>query len=492
MSKQSRRIQWIWYGAIFILMFLWFSQVHTLAVYSADDWGHISYARSAVPELSKWNPAKLLPELLMSFMSTTAAFTIFPVTGNYIMSITVMSALTVSAFITGYIYCFGTFLKRITGVSGIKNLFVQGLFFILHFLIFRWGDDGNSYLFQCADLTCYYNYLIPGLLNASLVLWMFGNETFKSFVKEGDNIKRGLLLVVIYFAVFSNLVDSMILVGYIALDFFVDLFQTVKQREKMSNFIGGRWFHLGVIFLWGISALFELFGGRAALAEEQGGSLLVSLQEALTYFMDLLGRIHKIFLLLFVILLAGGIAILIKEGKKSAEKRKQMGFLLALTGGMFLFTVAISAKVNASYISRSEYVFGLFFYVLLIEMMCFGMILKKFEQITLVVPLLLCITASFINTNGNTFGISGQPEVSDKIFIDISQDLVDQVVEADRMGKDSVHVQVTDSGGINNWPQAVYMGEYVSNALYKHGVIKHKIEVKIIPSKEYNEKYRIY
>lgn len=491
MSNQDKVVKWLWYGGVFFFMFVWFSQVHPLAVYSADDWGHISYARSAVPELSKWNPAKLLPELLMSLTSTVAAFTIYPIINDYILSITVMSAFTVSAFITVYLYCLGIFLRRTLNLPVIKNMFAQALFFIMHFLIFRAGDSGNSYLFQCADLTCYYNYLIPGLLNASLVLCIFGNERFKSFLREGDDIKRGLLLLVVYFAVFSNLVDSMIFVGYIALELFVGFLESIKRKD-IKTFGRNSFFYIGVMGLWIISAVFELSGGRAALAAEERATLMESLGRSMEFFMGVIQKMHKVFLLLLVVLILGGMLIVLAERKKFRIIGRQMGLLLAMTGGMLLFTVVIGAAVNPSYISRSEYVFGLFFYVLLLETLCFGIILKKFDHGVLFVPLFLCITASFINTNGNTFGISGQPEVSDKIFMEISKDLVEQVAEADKEGKTSVDVQVTDSGKENNWPQAVYMGEYLSAALYKHGVIKHKIEVTIVPSMEYNEKYQVY
>ena len=157
-------------------MFIWFSKVHPLVPFDGDDWGHLSFARRAVPELTQWNPAKLFPEIFMSMTCTIAAFTIAPITGDYIGAITIMSAFVTSGFITVYIHCFSECLKRIFKVSSNHSVLIEALFLILHFLILRQGDSDNTYLLYCIDLNCYYNYLLPALLNASLVLFMIKND----------------------------------------------------------------------------------------------------------------------------------------------------------------------------------------------------------------------------------------------------------------------------------------------------------------------------
>ena len=69
---------------------------------------------------------------------------------------------------------------------------------------------------------------------------------------------------------------------------------------------------------------------------------------------------------------------------------------------------------------------------------------------------------------------------------------VQKVISADEAGELKVELEVSNSGGANNWPQAIYMGERISAALYKHGVTNRKVEITLIPSTEYNERYNLY
>ena len=186
--KEIKKInlKYLWYIGIFLFMLVWLIKVHPLVISDGDDWGHMSFARRALPELRLWNPAKLFPELFMSFCCTFAAYTIVPITGDYVLSMTIISAIVMSGFIALYVYSFGSCLKRLFSISTGICVFVEGLFLVLHFLIFRMGDVNNTYLFYCVDLNCYYNYLMPALLNASLVMILFKNEKITHFFRQGD------------------------------------------------------------------------------------------------------------------------------------------------------------------------------------------------------------------------------------------------------------------------------------------------------------------
>ena len=54
-----------WYLAVFGILYLWFARVKPLVPYDGDDWLYLSYARKAVPLWGDWNPARVLPEVLM-------------------------------------------------------------------------------------------------------------------------------------------------------------------------------------------------------------------------------------------------------------------------------------------------------------------------------------------------------------------------------------------------------------------------------------------
>lgn len=137
----------VWYLGVFGFLFVWFTQIHPLVVYDADDWTYLAYVRSATPIWGDWNPAKVFPETVMPFFSTVAVYTLMPLLGDYILAQTVMHALVVSAFITVYVFCFTELVKRVLPVKTAGAVSASALFLLLHFLIFRSRQQDNSYLF---------------------------------------------------------------------------------------------------------------------------------------------------------------------------------------------------------------------------------------------------------------------------------------------------------------------------------------------------------
>ena len=124
-------------------------------------------------------------------------------------------------------------------------------------------------------------------------------------------------------------------------------------------------------------------------------------------------------------------------------------------------------------------------------MTAFSYIMKKYEKIVILIPLSLCILCSFVNTNCNTFRESNYSKVSGKTCMQISNEQVKQIVEADEQGINSISLEVCLSDTIGNWPQTTYMGELMSRALYKHGVISRPMEITIVPSEALNMRYKI-
>ena len=50
-------------------------------------------------------------------------------------------------------------------------------------------------------------------------------------------------------------------------------------------------------------------------------------------------------------------------------------------------------------------------------------------------------------------------------------------------------LKVPKGDDIDNWPHPNYVGDNISRALFAHGLITRKIEVKIVPDPSMNQKY---
>ena len=147
--KTEKRLEALWYLAIFAFFYIWFSKIHPLIVYDLDDWTYLAYVRKATPIWGDWNPAKVFPEVVMPFVSTIILHTIVPLVGDYITGFTVGHALVVSGFITAYAWCMGSLIKRTFSHSRFTGALVSTFFLLLHFLVFRTEDFNNAYLFHC-------------------------------------------------------------------------------------------------------------------------------------------------------------------------------------------------------------------------------------------------------------------------------------------------------------------------------------------------------
>lgn len=105
--------------AIFISMFIFFTGAHPLIIYDGDDWANLSHMRHFIPMWHGFNPIKILPETLMPLVGYLSGYVVTPIVKNYVVSVTIVSALLVSSFITMYIYLFSRFI----GTLGNQRVF---------------------------------------------------------------------------------------------------------------------------------------------------------------------------------------------------------------------------------------------------------------------------------------------------------------------------------------------------------------------------------
>ena len=131
-EKRNRLWQGLFFLLIFAFLFIWFSKIHALVVFDADDWSYLAYVRKTTPVWGEWNPAKVFPEVIFPFISTIAAWVLAPITRDYITAQTLMHAFVVSLSITMYLWCFFCLLRRCFPVSRLSASLVTALFLLFH------------------------------------------------------------------------------------------------------------------------------------------------------------------------------------------------------------------------------------------------------------------------------------------------------------------------------------------------------------------------
>lgn len=494
-EKMQKRITLVWLAGVFVFMYIWFSQIHPLVVYDADDWTYLTYSRLALPMAGEWNPAKVFPEVAMPLVSAVAYYGVMPLLGDYLHAFTVVHALVVSGFVTLYMWCFSGLLRRSFQIKGLTNAVLSALFLIFHFLVFRGKEEANLYMFHCVDLNCYYNYLIPALIGASCVMYMMGNEKWDAFLKTGSMEMKGAACFVLYFAVFSNLTASGILAAYAGCVLLVKLLQ-VRKHFRLKDYVQENGAYLLILAVWFVSAAFELTGGRAVEAVENV-SFFQQLKHSVYFLKEVIYAGSRV----FWGVVAGIVALTVfwfawSRGRGEAEKQfLPVAVACLIAGGaMLVYTLLLCTVVNPLYMLRSEYLFGIFFYGLLMVLLAAAYLVNRRPRLLLVLPILVAVLLSCVNTPGRTFHESNKFNVDADICEAISQDILDQVIAADQAGQKEmilyVPYHVADPETQDNWPHTLVLMHRLAGVLYEHGITNDYIYiVDVQASEEMNQRY---
>lgn len=494
-NNRQKLYETLWFAAVFAFFYLWFSRIHPLVVYDADDWTYLAYVRKATPIWGDWNPAKVFPEVIFPFFSTMAMHLLMPITGDYLGTFTIAHAFVVSGFLTVYAWCLSSLMKRMFSLSRLSSNLICALFLLLHFLALRSQEEENTYLFFCEDLNCYYNYLLPALLNAILVMHMMHNEGFDAFLRSGDYGKKGIFVAVLYLAVFSNLVTSGILAAYAGSRLLLALLRKWKGF-RLKEYVKENGVFLLILVFWFISAVFELSGGRASSSSSK--SLVHRMMNAVHLLLEVLYSCNRAFWICVAVICVICVFLFLRaRGKGTEEGIFIRNFLTCIIAGaaLLLYMMILCGMIWYGYIRRSEYLFGLFFYGLLVVMMALGYSVKKQPRLLTVLPLVLLILTFEVNTNGRTFRESNMSGYDPDTCAAISQDILDQFLEADTAGLTEmtlyVPMHVADPVKDDNWPHSLVLIPRISRALYEHGMISRIIDLNVVADPAFNARHHL-
>ena len=440
---------------IFLSMLLFFLRIHPLIIYDADDWLYASYFRLPIPIWHDWNPSRVFPEIFMPLCSTLAVYLFMPLTHDYIWSLALMYGIVVSFFITLYVYAFALFLREKIKASVSNSIIISAIFFLFHFLIFKTSESGNHHMFYANDVTCYFYYIIPTILNVVLVIILELYPDLMDIFSRKNGILKGVILFSVYMAIFSNLFCSVIIAVWAGVEIINSSLNLIICKDfKFKTILRNNIYKLMIVFGWLISIIYELSGGRAeSLA---GISFAESVKHTIRNFTQVLIGVNKYVAVLLVCVI-------------------------------ILYFMLIR---NAYYITRTEILLALCFWVFAaIGIMMTALINNK--AIRILSPCILLLLCASINSHGITFADANCGEVDWKTCYDISSDFVEQIEVADDDNKMNIVLKVPQYDDAQNWPLAIYGEDRICYTLYKHGIVSHDLNVVFEPDNSINQKWGI-
>lgn len=483
MKRLSKNIHILMGIVLFFCFFVFYSRIVPIVPFDTDDWYYMGYYRIPLPIWGDWNPSRVLPEILMPNLSVLAAHVIYPVTGNYIASMTMIYAIFMAVLLAILCYQLYRFAESL-GTSKLSAVLLTVFWAFLHFTLLAGAASGNTWLWGSITATCYFYYAIPAIWNEALVIYLIRKRDAKKSV-----LVKILLCVFCYFGVFSNLFPAVILPAYTGMDLLVSFVRwiggTKNGRGSFLKFLKEELFNLYVIILFLISVVFELSGGRASgFSGFQFAEVMETLKKSLS-------TVNPWALISIILLAFYSTIRLVKNPKSDVIKGEQRIMLIKLLCAfeiVLLFNVLVCARTGAWYIGRQDVLVDIVFFVLLsvfaLASCAFtGSDNKKSSYLVLGATLMLNVLV-LVRFNPSFYAPTNSGGLSAEQCVQIDEDIVHQITEAASENQSRMDLKVPDFGSSDNWPLATYAGGPYSRfayTLWRHGLIQKSISINVVP-----------
>lgn len=477
--------------ALFILisvlcLYIFYTRIHPLYIHDLDDWLYVYHTRAGYPDITDWNPTKVLPEVLMPLLSYIGALLVYPITGEYIQSLCNVYAVTLTLLITAYLVFTARLLKKQFHLDDLTLTTLMVIFLLGHFLPFLTKESGNSHLFYSINVTCVFNYLIPALWNFILCLWFLQPEKLDG---KGSAPKLGILIFLVYLAIFSSLWHSVILMSLFGMRLLFALIRGIIRNKQEGRKAVSWPFLLGyakenlskllALLAWFTAMILELTGQRAATSS--GGAFLLG--TAVATCLESIRNLNPVFLAAVIGINLAGLLVALSRWKTRGETEILLG-QLELLGCMLLcgiFVVLVAARVWPGYLLRSDVMITWMLWLMLITITTLSYLVKLQPKLMWVMPLLammlFCKTVLHENSYANPYVYQQPPAVVKAV----DEDIIAQIQAADDAGETTVEVHIPEEGA-DGWPIDMDLTPMrIANALYRHGLTKRYIDVTLVP-----------
>ena len=513
--KRKKRLYLLFVLCVGIGLFIFFAIEHPLYIYDTDDWTYISFSRHAWPSIRQFNPAKVLPETLMPITAQIGVSMIMPFTGDYILSMAYAFSICLVIFTVAYILQMGKAVSFITGIGNRLSILIMGIFLLYHFLPYNHGDGVTKYLLQGGSVNCTYNYLIPGLLNATLVLYLMRSGSLGLSNGEAEvggcwdkHLRTGLFILICYLALNSNMFHSIILSSFAGAHIILSFVPFLKRngdkkggKNKLYNYINQNKLWLAIDVAWIIVLIFESRGSRAA--KETGSLLELPIGETFKQFTASVSSMNIFFLITIIGFIAAGVILAVykcktavshSETKINCSANTYLEMMLLMLASFlitFVYLILLCAKVSPLYMSNNIVEISWIFWFMTSGFLSLGYVLSNASKTVLILPVFLYVLACEVIVDGGIYAENNTAYLTADTVKALDDNLIRQVKEAEDAGLTDVVVKIPLHPS-QEWPMNTsYGGGRIATTLYKHGITRSLMNITLEPSQEINVEFGI-
>jgi len=454
---------------ILAFMLIFFTNIAPLIIYNCDDWKYLGEMRLPIPLWGGWNPTRVFFETFMPVVGKIAGYILYPINSNFVASVTMISAILLSGLIVIMCIMLYQLLRIRFNRSVMHSLGMEVFFIAMFFLIFRTRSESN-YMFCAEDLCCVYNYTMPGIINAIAVLWMARHKDFNKSFKSYNAVKKILFVLLIYFALLSNIFHSVITVAYCGAIVLFDLLAEIRSKTfDIRRYIKNNSVHLTILFSWLVVLLFEKSGGRAGDFET-----VVDIGRTFLQLKTIILALSIPFTVIVLISLVFFVWKVIYQ-----RDLKLLQYVLIFAVSMLIVTVFLFMLNSiVGYMSRVDATWGIWFYLILIITLVMSDMLAFCKWRKFAFPLLLIIVIICCYYPDGKYMISSSRNRNYDLCYKASSYYETNIVQANASGENYLEIAVPEVtiGAGTNLTFYPGFGETVCKTLYLNGVVDEYFE----------------
>lgn len=193
---------------LFLIFIYFFCLVHPAIPYNGDDWRYLSYARHAWPEAAEWNPARILPEVLLPAIGCMSAF-LYKIGIDYISSVSIIYGIFLSTLLTVLAYNLYRLFCDILVGDPLGALLLTLFFMLSSFFMFEKYQNGNIFLFYATYFCTGIYYVASNIINSILTLILF-RYFLDSTIINTKGYSIPFLILLMYISQFSMTFSALI------------------------------------------------------------------------------------------------------------------------------------------------------------------------------------------------------------------------------------------------------------------------------------------
>lgn len=465
----------------FVILMLFYGYAYPIIPFWGDDWQYLAESQSLKPKWGAWIAGRILQTYLQTGLGVVANYVVMPL-GNlgFFDAIAITCAIFASfALLIVHIMLFKVCLLITQSQSSAfmaSSVFVLGAFIatkanvmpLLYPVDLK--AEGMGYV-----LTTLCSYLLPYLLN----LILFGMILYVQFShkKIFDLNNKNIIMamgggIAIYLSQFSITTASLILSSYagiLLLSKRLEKRNLGKLRDVFYHWSVFEYVLLGIVILWIVAAIFDLGSGRA----EYCGSF--DLSAGVAYTKDSFNNLREGFYILFSLAFLVTLCCMIRDYRKRQNRIFVLFFVLSifyLVIMTILYTLVVSKCGAKFYLMSGLFLSMLFVLSIWVAILCVrGRIFVALTALMMIISLLHPFTP-YIE----------RPRAAYHYYKSFSQSWINQVKEAESLGKNEVIIEIPKA--LPHWQWEGWFFSSFERTLKRYGIIRSDIKIRFVPQDE--------